>query len=175
MTSRLAIPFSRVLRATAIAALLAVSVTGAVSAHPGGPEEIIVVGDHVDPGGTFQVLAAYIEPGVDVPITVVSGATVFDLGSVTVDAAGGFDVSLTLPSDVPHGYAELHLAQPNEGDAATVFLVGPRDATTPAPPPVAGGSVFDTQAGALILFIGTLVGIAVVGFLLIRGGRKPTT
>src|SRR5690242_13927296 len=79
MTSRLAIRFSHLLRATAIAALLAVSVTGAVSAHPGGPEEIIVVGDHVDPGGTFQVLAAYIEPGVDVPITVVSGATVFDL------------------------------------------------------------------------------------------------
>ena len=87
-----------------------------------------MVGDHVDPGQTFQLLAAFIEPGVDVPITVVTGSTVFDLGSASVDPAGRFDVTLTLPSDVPHGYAELHLAQPNEGDAATVFLVGPRDA-----------------------------------------------
>ena len=112
----------------ALAALLAAVGAGAVSAHPGGPEEIIVVGDHVDPGQTFQLLAAFIEPGVDVPITVVTGSTVFDLGSASVDAAGRFDVSLTLPSDVPHGYAELHIDQPNEGDAATVFLVGPRDA-----------------------------------------------
>ena len=163
------------LRATALGALLAVTAAGPVSAHPGGPEEIIVVGDHVDPGQTFQLLAAFIEPGVDVPVTVVTGATVFELGSVSVDPAGRFDVSLTLPSDVPHGYAELHLSQPNEGDAATVFLVGPRDGTTPAVPAVAGGSVFDSQAGALVLFIGTLVGIAVIGFLLIRGGRKPAT
>ena len=175
MTSRLAKPFGSFVRATALAALLAAVGAGAVSAHPGGPEEIVVVGDHVDPGQTFQVLAAFIEPGVDVPITVVTGSTVFDLGSASVDAAGRFDITLTLPSDVPHGYAELHLDQPNEGDAATVFLVGPRDGTTPTPPPVAGGSVFDSQAGALVLFIGTLVGIAVVGFLLIRGGRKPTT
>jgi hypothetical protein len=175
MTSRLASPFGLFLRATTLAALLAAGGTGPANAHPGGPEEIIVVGDHVDPGQTFQVLAAFIEPDVDVPITVVTGSSVFDLGSVSVDAAGSFDISLTLPSEVPHGYAELHLTQPNEGDAATVFLVGPRDATTPAAPPVPGGSVFDTQAGALLLFVGTLVGIVVVGFLLIRGGRKPTT
>jgi hypothetical protein len=175
MTSRLANLLGPVLRATTLVALLAAVGAGAVNAHPGGPEEIIVVGDHVDPGQAFQVLAAFIEPGVDVPITVVTGSTVFDLGSVSVDAAGRFNASLTLPSDVPHGYAELHLAQPNEGDAATVFLVGPRDGSTPAAPAVPGGSVFDSQAGALILFIGTLMGIAVIGFLLIRGGRKPTT
>jgi hypothetical protein len=175
MIPRIVNPFAPALRATALAALLAMIGTGAVSAHPGGPEEIIVVGDHVDPGQTFQLLAAFIEPGVDVPITVVTGSSVFDLGSASVDAAGSFDVSLTLPSDVPHGYAELHLAQPNEGDAATVFLVGPRDATTPAAPSVAGGSVFDSQTGALVVFVGTLVGIVVVGFLLVRGGRKPTT
>ena len=90
-----------------------------------------MVGDHVDPGQTFQVLAAFIEPGVDVPITVVTGSSVFDLGSASVDAAGRFDVSLTLPPEVPHGYAELHLDQPNEGDAATVFLVGPREGRRP--------------------------------------------
>ena len=173
MTSRLANLLGAVVRATALAALLAAVGGGHVSAHPGGPEEIIVVGDHVDPGQTFQVLAAFIEPGVDVPITIVTDSTVFDLGSVSVDAAGRFDVSLTLPPDVPHGYAELHLAQPNEGDAATVFLVGPRDASTPPAPAVTGGSVLDSQTGALVVFVGTLIGIAVVGFLMIRGVRKP--
>ena len=175
MIARSTKPWALLLRAITLATLVAVVAAGAVRAHAGGPEEIIVVGDHVDPGQTFRLLAAFIEPGVDVPVTVQAGSTVFDLGSVHVDEAGRFDVSLLLPSAVPHGYAELHLAQPNEGDAATVFLVGPRDGTTPAPPSVPSGSVFDTQAGALILFVGTLVGIAVVGFLLIRGGRKPTT
>ena len=122
------------LRATAFAAALTVVVAGVVSAHPGGPEEVIVVGDHVDPGQTFRLLGSFIE-ATDVPVTVVVGSTVFDLGTVSVDPDGRFDVSLTLPADVPHGYAELHLDQPNEGDAATVFLVGPRDGTTPAAPP----------------------------------------
>jgi hypothetical protein len=175
MTSRSPTFFGLFVRATTLAALTAVLVAGTVNAHPGGPEEIIVVGDHVDPGQTFQLLASFIEPGVDVPITVVTGSSVFDLGSASVDAAGSFDVSLTLPADVPLGYAELHLDQPNEGDAATVFLVGPRDGSTPAAPSVGGGSLFDSQAGALILFVGTLAAIAVVAFLLIRGGRKPAT
>src|SRR5687768_2150868 len=91
MTSRLANLLGPVLRATTLVALLAAVGAGAVNAHPGGPEEIIVVGDHVDPGQAFQVLAAFIEPGVDVPITVVTGSTVFDLGSVSVDAAGRFN------------------------------------------------------------------------------------
>jgi hypothetical protein len=174
MTCRIANRLAPVLRATTSVALLAVVTTGAVNAHPGGPEEIIVVGDHVDPGQTFRLLASFIEPAVEVTVTVVTGSTVFDLGSVTVDAAGSFDVSLTLPPEVPHGYAELHLSQPNEGDAATVFLIGPRDGSTPAAPAVAGGSVFESQAGALVLFVGTLVGIAVIGSLLIRSGRRPT-
>ena len=163
------------LLATAFACLLVAGAAGAASAHPGGPEEVLVVGDHVDPGQTFRLLASFIEPQTDVPVTVVTGSQRFDLGTVTVNADGQFDVSLTLPADVPLGYAELHLTQPTQGDAATVFLVGPRDASTPAAPSVAGGSVFDSQAGALVVFVGTLVGIAVVGFLLVRGGRKPTT
>jgi hypothetical protein len=175
MTSRFVDLLGPILGAMTLAASVAVLATGVVYAHPGGPEEIIVVGDHVDPGQSFRLLASFIEPSVDVPVTVVTGSTVFDLGSVAVDAAGSLDVSLLLPAEVPRGYAELHLDQPNEGDAATVFLVGPRDATTPAAPSAAGGSVFDSQAGALILLVGTLVGIAVIGLLLIRGGRKPTT
>ena len=90
---------------------LTVVVAGVVSAHPGGPEEVIVVGDHVDPGQTFRLSAAFIE-ATDVPVTVVVGSTVFDLGTVSVDPDGRFDVSLTLPADVPHGYAELHLDRP---------------------------------------------------------------
>jgi hypothetical protein len=174
MIARSTSPLAMLLRAITLATLLAVVAAGAVRAHAGGPEEIIVVGDHVDPGQTFQLLAAFIEAGVDVPVTVLAGSRVFDLGSVHVDEAGRFDVSLILPPEVPHGYAELHVAQPNEGDAATVFLVGPRDGTTPAEPRAVNGSLVDSQAGALILFIGTLVGISVVGFLLIRSSRKPT-
>jgi hypothetical protein len=168
--ARRARSFGPSLLAAALAAALILTAVGSVSAHPGGPEEVLVVGDHVDPGTSFRLLASFIEPDVDVPVTVVTGSTVFDLGSVRVDADGRFDVTLTLPSDVPHGYAELHLVQPTQGDAATVFLVGPRDTTTPAAP-IAASSVLETQAGALILFIGTLVGIGIVGFLLIRGGR----
>jgi hypothetical protein len=169
--ARRARPVGPTLLAGALAAVLVLAAVGSVRAHPGGPEEVLVVGDHVDPGTSFRLLASFIEPDVDVPVTVVSGSAVFDLGSVRVDADGRFDVTLTLPSDVPHGYAELHLAQPTQGDAATVFLVGPREADAPAAP-TAAPSVLETQAGALILFIGTLVGIGVVGILLIRGGRQ---
>ena len=151
------------------AVLLVMIGTGLVSAHPGGPEEVLVVGDHADPGQTFRVLGAFIEPDVDVAVSVVSGSQRFDLGTVRVDAEGRFDVSLTLPAEVPLGYAELHLAQPTEGDTTTVFLVGPRDGSSTPAPTATSLSGLGSQAGALLLFVGTLIGIAVVGIILIRG------
>src|SRR5690349_8349065 len=140
----------------------------AALAHPGGPEQVLVVGDHVDPGQSFQLLAAFIEADADVPVSVHSGSARFDLGSVRVGSDGQIDKMLTLPADVPLGYAELHLSQPTQGDAATIFLVGPRDA---AASDAGGGSVLDTQAGALLMFVATLAGIVVVAVLLLRGGR----
>ena len=160
------------LRAVFLAIALVAMLASPAAAHPGGPEQVIVSGDHVNPGEAFQLLASYIEADVDVPVTVVTGSSTFDLGTVRVRPDGQIDAMLTLPEEVPLGYAELHLSQPTQGDAATIFLVGPRDEGQVAD--AAGGSPLDTQAGALLLFVATLVGIAVVAFLLLRGGRtKP--
>ena len=148
--------------------LLVLSASVAV-AHIGGPEQLIVVGDHVDAGSTFQVLGAGIEPDVDIGVRVVSAvdSQSYDLGTIPVKADGTFDVTLTLPGAVPNGYAQFVIAQPDQGEAATVFLVGPR-AEAGAPPPD-GTSFLETRTGAILVLVLTLGGIAVVGFLLVRG------
>jgi hypothetical protein len=169
MTDRVTTRATLALRSLVLAIGLVGLLVPSVLAHPGGPEQVIVAGDHVNPGEAFQLLASSIEADVDVPVTVVTGSSTFDLGNVRVSSDGQIDTMLMLPATVPLGYAELHLAQPTQGDAATIFLVGPREdgvASTGARTPL------DTQAGALLLFVGTLAGIAVVAFLLLRGGRR---
>src|SRR4051794_22421698 len=164
---------ARAVAALVLASTAAVIATVPAVAHVGGPEEGLLVGGHVDPGQSFQLLASFIEADVDVPITVRTGSSAFDLGSVHVRPDGTFDVMLTLPSDVPLGYAELHLAQPSQGDAATTFLVGPRDAV--AGGATSGGSFLDSRVGALLVFGLTLAGIVVVGVLLVRGRSTRRT
>lgn len=159
--------------AAALAVWLFATSATAVLGHIGGPEQIIVYGDHVDPGTDFRVLASGIEPDVDVALRVTTGSTNYPMGSVHVAGDGTFDVTLALPASVPNGYAQLVLTQPSQGEAGTTFLVGPRGEGASLTP-TEGGSFFDSRLGAGVVFAATLVGIALIAIVLIRGRGKST-
>lgn len=94
--------------ALAFGALLSLATAIAVMAHGGsGEEEIVVEPGDVTAGDTVILAGSGLEPDDQRILALAGGDLVVDLGSVTTDAEGMFQIELTIPSHLPSGIYEL--------------------------------------------------------------------
>lgn len=156
------------LTSLATGSLLALLLAAPVAAHFGGEAFILVPGDHVNPGQTFEVIVADLTPGARVDLIVLeNGDQPVPVGSAVSDTQGHFSTTGTLPADFPNGYVEIVATAEDGTSVSTWMLVGPRTSETGAPPVAAA-----TDAGLdpSLIMLGVLVGGAVgaVGYVILR-------
>ena len=135
------------------------------AAHFGGEAYILVPADHVNPGDTFEVIAADLTPNATVSLTMLRDATPVSLGQATADAEGHFTTSIPLPSEYPAGYAQLIAVAQDGTQASTWVLVGSRTSATPPPP---GQPAWWADPSVIVLGIAVLGGAGVLGYALIK-------
>jgi hypothetical protein len=94
--------------ATALALVLALVTAGAAIAHEGsGEEEVAVEPADVTAGDSVVIAGSGLEPD-DERVLVLAGADLtVDLGAVTTDAEGMFQIELIIPSHLPSGSYEM--------------------------------------------------------------------
>lgn len=95
--------------AAILAAALVLATSAAVAAHDptGGEEEVVVEPSEVTAGDTVIAAGSGLEPNDERILALAGGDLVVDLGSVTTDAEGMFQIELTIPSHLPSGIYEL--------------------------------------------------------------------
>lgn len=94
--------------ALAVGVLLSLATAVAVMAHEGsGEEEVVVEPGDVTAGDTVILAGSGLEPNDERILALAGGDLVVDLGSVTTDAEGMFQIELTIPSHLPSGIYEL--------------------------------------------------------------------
>jgi hypothetical protein len=150
-----------------VLASLGVAVTAPLTAraHFGGGAFILVPADHVNPGETFNVIAADLTPNARVSLTIALDATSVSLGEATSDAEGHFQTTIPLPSDFPSGYAQLTAVAEDGTQASTWVLVGPRTAATPRPP---GSPEWWQDPSVIVLGIAVIGGVGALLYALVR-------
>lgn len=123
-----------VIRAAALALLLALTAAQAAVAHEGsGEEEVVVEPAEMTAGGSVVVAGSGLEPD-DERVLVLAGADlVVDFGTVTTDAEGMFQIELTIPSHLPTATYELRAI----GDETVTAQLAVTAATGGADPPPA--------------------------------------
>jgi hypothetical protein len=95
---------SRLLRAMAASAFIALLISLPVSAHSGeGASGISVEPAQVTAGGTVVLAGTGLEPNSDRQINLVGPDVTVPYPNVTTDAAGMFNVTLTIPAHLPAG------------------------------------------------------------------------
>jgi hypothetical protein len=140
-----------------------------VEAHFGGGAFIIVPADHVNPGESFEVIAADMGPNATVTFRVEHDEVVAPLSPATAGPDGHFTTNLTLPANYPTGYALL-VASSNDGSqTSTWVLVGARDGATPPRP---DQLAWWADPSVIVLGIAVLGGAGVLGYTLLRR-RQP--
>jgi hypothetical protein len=122
-----------VLRAVALALLLALTAAGAAVSHEGsGEEEVVVEPAEVTAGESVVVAGSGLEPD-DERVLVLAGADlVVDFGTVTTDAEGMFQIELTIPSHLPTATYELR-AIGDETVTAQLAVTAAAGGADPAP------------------------------------------
>lgn len=94
--------------ALAAGVLLSLATAVGVMAHEGsGEEEVVVEPSDVTAGDTVILAGSGLEPNDERILALAGGDLVVDLGSVTTDAEGTFEIELTIPSHLPSGIYEL--------------------------------------------------------------------
>lgn len=94
--------------AISLGLLLSLGIAGTVIAHEGsGQEEIVVEPSSVTAGDTVVLAGTGLEPDSDRVLVLAGQALTVDLGTVTTDAEGMFQIELTIPSHLPSGTYEL--------------------------------------------------------------------
>jgi hypothetical protein len=144
------------LRSCAVAALLAIATAAATPALADGPSngQLIVPGDHINPGQPFSITGYDIDPLIELKLTIVSGGRTADLGTVTSDGAGNVTASVVLPSDFPTGYANVTATSVADGQWTTAVLVGER---AEGPNGATGAPLDDRAFGLALAAIGTVL------------------
>jgi hypothetical protein len=95
---------SRLLRAMAASAMIVLFMSLPVSAHSGGEASgISVEPAQVTAGGTVVLAGNGLEPDSDRQINLVGPDVTVPFPKVTTDAAGMFNVTLTIPAHLPAG------------------------------------------------------------------------
>lgn len=107
--------------ATVLAVALAFAASAAVTAHEGtGEEEVVVEPADVTAGDTVVLAGSGLEPNDERILALAGGDLVVDLGSVTTDAEGMFQIELTIPSHLPSGIYEMRAI----GDETVIAELG---------------------------------------------------
>jgi hypothetical protein len=153
------------------ALLFALALAPATLGHFGAEAFIHVPRDHVNPGEEFPVIAADLDPDAQIPLSLIAGTAVVELGSVPTDADGHFETTLVMPSSVPHGYAQIVATSPDMGEVSTWVLIGPREGVgePPGSPGGAGGSSSPLSDPSVIVLIALVVGaLLAVGWVATR-------
>ena len=122
-----------VIRAAALALLLALPVARAAVAHEGsGEEEVVVEPAEMTAGDSVAVAGSGLEPD-DERVLVLAGADlVVDFGTVTTDDEGMFQIELTIPSHLPTATYELR-AIGDETVTAQLAVTAAAGGADPAP------------------------------------------
>jgi hypothetical protein len=130
----------------------------AVLAHGGGEPLIHVPADHIEPGQSFQLIAADLGPNARVTLELAAGDQRVSLGTVTSGPDGHFETTLALPQSFPEGYAQL-TATSDEGSFASAWVrvgagqdLGLPPASNPAAPWI-DPSLILVPIGAIVLFL----------------------
>ncbi|MBI2778125.1 MAG: hypothetical protein HYX57_12820 [Chloroflexi bacterium] len=150
--------------------LLSLGIAGTVIAHEGsGQEEIVVEPSTVTAGGTVVLAGTGLEPTSDRVLVLAGEGFTVDLGTVTTDAEGMFQIELTIPSHLPSGTYELR-AIGDETLTATLdvtALAGGPDAS-PGPGGASDSVVpRDRSSLELAAIIGLVGAAALAGGLLV--------
>ena len=133
--------------------------------HFGGSAYIVVRADHINPGETFDVVAADLTPNATIALTLSRDERQVSLGETVADAEGHFSSTLPLPADFPSGYAQLVAIATDGTQASTWVLVGLRTSATPPPP----GQVAWWADPSVIVLGGVLAGAAgMIGYAMFR-------
>ena len=97
-----------VLAAVAAGLGLALAIVAGAQAHGGGEATALSVEpDSLQPGGTIVLVGKGLEPNSDRTLVLAGPGMTVDLGTVTTDADGMFQIQLTIPSHMPAGAYEL--------------------------------------------------------------------
>jgi hypothetical protein len=158
--------------ATTLALMLA-SWAAPVSAHLGATAYIIVPADHVLAGESFDVVGADMGPSSNVTFRLVHEQTTTELQSITTNADGHFQVTLSVPQEFPDGYAQLFATASDGTETSTWLLVGVRTASTPAPP---SATQWWSDPSVLVLLVLVIGAFGLVGYILLRrsaSGLRP--
>ncbi len=164
-------------RVKLLAALLWLGVALGLGSPPGaaahGDAEpwVFVPADQVEQGQLFTVVGADMRPGVLVTLDLASYGEVTSLGTVAPAEDGHFEASLSVPTTVRDGYAELRAIDSAGLAASTWVLVGEEVDLSVAGAP-AGADPWWADPSVLVLG-GFIVGGALVLARLLFRSRSP--
>ena len=151
---------------------LAFAIVAGAQAHGGGEATALSVEpDSLQAGGTVVLAGKGLEPNSDRTLVLAGPGMTVDLGTVTTDADGMFQVQLTIPSHMPAGTYELRAI----GDEV---LTVPLALTAGAAPLAAGGTApeavvpHERHALELGILAAAVLALLAVGGLLIRFAER---
>jgi hypothetical protein len=159
--------------AAAAAVIVAAIAASPVLADSPSNGQLIVPGDHINPGETFSITGYDIDPLIDLDLAIASGGRTAQLGTVKTDGAGNMSASVQLPADFPTGYANVTATSLADGQWTTAVLVGERAEGPTAQP---GGAPLDDRVfGLLLAGIGTVLFlVAAAWYVRTRPKGTPT-
>jgi hypothetical protein len=97
---------------------------GVAAGHGTGLPWIWVEDEHVSPGQRFTAVVVDFEPNGTVALELVADGGRAALGAIPSEGDGHGEAELQVPTDFPHGYAELVGTDEAGGQAVTLVYVG---------------------------------------------------
>lgn len=161
---------NRLLTLAAVLLVTALAPPGA-RGHVGGQSYIQVPLSHVMPGQTFTIIAADLGSNATISMRLVQGERELDLGAEIAQPDGHFETTRQLPTDFPHGYAQLIAVSDDGSEVSTWVLVGPAENAPPLPGGTGSGEWW-LDASVLILAGMLVVGVIALAVVAVRGTRR---
>jgi hypothetical protein len=158
------------IRASAIAGVLLFARAAAVLAGGEGSGQLLITSDHIEPGMSFEILGARLDPGATIELSIRGETDTIALGTTSVHQDGSMSFEAVVPESFALGYAHLTGRLSTGTEVTTLVQVG----IPPTAPGAESGSegVDERSIGLVILVVGLAIfAMAVVAF--IRGGRAP--
>jgi hypothetical protein len=121
-----------------------------------GIGQVIVPGDHVTPGETFQITGYDLDPAAYLAFKLTSGTSSIEVGMARVGDDGTIAKTATLPASFPLGYAQLLATSDGGGQWSTSVLVGER-AEGPGSQAAVDDGIAGRLAGLVLLTLGVVI------------------
>jgi hypothetical protein len=152
-------------------ALCAYVAPGVAIAHGGAEPWIHVPAQSIQPGQPFELWGSDLGESASVAVEIVAGEQAIEVGRVTAEVDGHFTQTLTLPTGVPDGYAQLH-AESDAGVEAFMWVLVGQSTTDAINPSAPGGTQWWSDPSVIVL--GGILGAALVAalYLALRAGRR---